>query len=103
MRQGHVAYAQLVEEPQDRERTLDGLSTFDTEQTGDALLVKGSTNVLGRGGHLKDVWIFVDQAIHQIDLFHETDRGVFALMVTRRVNGPELGKRGSHLRVEATC
>jgi hypothetical protein len=90
MCQRHISNAQLIEQPKNAERTFDGLTTFDTVETSNSLCFKRFTYIIGCTGFLKDVRIFIDQSIHQIDLFHETDRRIFALMLTISVNRPEL-------------
>lgn len=90
MRERHVSHAHLIEKTQNGERTLDGLSAFDAEHAGDAFRREGSSDVIGGSGHFEHVGIASDHSVHQIDLFHECDRGVLSLMFTTDVDGPEL-------------
>ncbi|BEL12080.1 hypothetical protein Q0Z83_102710 [Actinoplanes sichuanensis] len=90
MSQGQIAYAQLTEHPQDRERVADAVSALGAEQPGDPPRPERRLHPV-RGGHqLQPARETMVQRPDQVDLLKRPDHGSRRGQITRYVDRPEL-------------
>jgi hypothetical protein len=92
----------LIEKSKNGQRTFNGLSTFDTVETGDTFPLESIANSLRSANHFEGVFVFGNDTIHQIDLFEKTVQRIFVSMLARRVDRPKLERKPHALNIAQT-